>query len=138
MSKSLGEKHYINLFGDEDRVRKQIKSAVTDTGEAAVEGQLSAGVKNLFELLKAAGKMAAHDSLMADYQANTLKYSTLKEEVGNALVELIGPFKERLAALNADKKITKNLIQENSSEVRKRAQKTLKEVRELTGLMTLR
>ena len=30
MSKSLGEKHYINLFGDPNRIRKQIKSAVTD------------------------------------------------------------------------------------------------------------
>ena len=29
MSKSLGEKHYINLFGDPNRIRKQIKSAVT-------------------------------------------------------------------------------------------------------------
>ncbi len=59
MSKSLGEKHYINLFGEEDRVRKQIKSAVTDTGDTPA-GQMSAGVQNLFEILRACGANLAH------------------------------------------------------------------------------
>ncbi len=137
MSKSLGEKHYINLFADDERVRKQIKSAVTDTGDTPA-GQMSAGVKNLFELLKAAGKMDAHAALLADFEAGALKYSTLKEVVGEALVDLIRPFRERLAELNADKKATKNLIVETSAEARKRAQKTMREVRELTGLLPLR
>jgi tryptophanyl-tRNA synthetase len=137
MSKSLGEKHYINLFGEEDRIRKQIKSAVTDTGEA-VAGEMSIGVKNLFELLRACSNIPAHDSLMLDYQAGALKYSHLKEEVANSLVQMINPFRERLAAFYADKRATKNLIQESSAEIRKRAQKTLKEVREITGLVPLR
>lgn len=137
MSKSLGEKHYINVFGDEDRIRKQIKSAVTDTGEPS-DGQMSPGVKNLFELLRASENMAAHASLMADYEASSLKYSSLKEEVANALVAYLAPFKIRLTELNADKKATQNLIEESSAETRKRAQKTLREVRELTGLLNLR
>ncbi|MDX1686312.1 MAG: tryptophan--tRNA ligase, partial [Saprospiraceae bacterium] len=33
MSKSLGEKHYVNLFGDMNRMYKQVRSAVTDAGE---------------------------------------------------------------------------------------------------------
>jgi tryptophanyl-tRNA synthetase len=137
MSKSLGEKHYINLFGEEDRIRKQIKSAVTDTGEA-VAGEMSIGVKNLFELLRACNNMTAHDGLMLDYQAGALKYSNLKEEVANALVTLVTPFRERFAELNADKRAVKNLIQASSAETRKRAQQTLKEVREITGLVPLR
>ena len=137
MSKSLGEKHYINLFGEEDRVRKQIKSAVTDTGDTPA-GQMSPGVQNLFELLRACGNMAAHDALMADYQAGALKYSALKEEVAETVVALVNPFRERLAALQADKKAVKAQIQESSAEIRKRAQQTMKEVRELTGLVGLR
>jgi tryptophanyl-tRNA synthetase len=134
MSKSLGEKHYINLFGEEDRVRKQIKSAVTDTGEA-VEGEMSAGVKNLFELLRASKEMDAHDSLMADYLSNALRYSDLKEGVANAVIKLINPFRERLAILQADEKNVKNQIHEASAEIRKRAQQTLREVRDITGLI---
>ena len=47
MSKSLGEKHYINLFGDDNKLRKQIKSAVTDLGTEGSD-EMSAGVQNLF------------------------------------------------------------------------------------------
>ncbi|MCC7466055.1 MAG: tryptophan--tRNA ligase [Saprospiraceae bacterium] len=133
MSKSLGEKHYINLFGEEDRIRKQIKSAVTDTGETAA-GEMSAGVKNLFELLRACNSMEAHSALMADYNAGALRYSDLKEAVANAVVGLVNPFRERLAELQADKKNVKAQIQASSAEIRKRAQQTLKEVREITGL----
>jgi tryptophanyl-tRNA synthetase len=137
MSKSLGEKHYINLFGEEDRIRKQIKSAVTDTGDTPA-GEMSAGVKNLFEILRACGNLSAFDALMADYQAGALKYSALKEEVAEAVVALVNPFRERLAALQADKKNVKSQIQDSSAEIRKRAQKTMREVRELTGLASLR
>jgi tryptophanyl-tRNA synthetase len=137
MSKSLGEKHYINLFGEEDRVRKQIKSAVTDTGET-VAGEMSAGVKNLFELLRACNSMDPHNALMADYNAGALRYSDLKEAVASAVVGLVNPFRERLAELQADKKNVKAQIQESSAEIRKRAQQTLKEVREITGLASLR
>jgi tryptophanyl-tRNA synthetase len=143
MSKSLGEKHYVNLFGEEDRIRKQIKSAVTDTGETKVgdpaDGQagMSPGVQNLFEILRAAGNLAAHDALMADYRASTLKYSVLKEEVADAVVALVNPLRERYAALQADKRNVKEQIQASSAEIRKRAQQTMREVRELTGLGSL-
>jgi tryptophanyl-tRNA synthetase len=137
MSKSLGEKHYINLFGEETRVRKQIKSAVTDTGEPSYGG-MSAGVKSLFDLLRACNSMDAHDALMADYSAGALKYSDLKESVANAVVGLINPFRERFEALQGDKKSVKSQIQDASGEIRKRAQQTLREVREITGLGSLK
>jgi tryptophanyl-tRNA synthetase len=137
MSKSLGEKHYINLFGEADRIRKQIKSAVTDTGETAA-GEMSPGVKNLFELLRACNDVAAHDALMADYHAGSLRYSDLKETVANAVVGLVTPLREQLDALLADKKNVKAQIQDASAETRKRARKTLQEVREITGLVSLK
>lgn len=138
MSKSLGEKHYINLLGEEARVRKQIKSAVTDTGEPATAGEMSAGVRNLFEIIRACSQMDAYNSLMTDYNAGALRYSDLKEATANALVELINPMRERLAALEADKKAVKAQIQESSQAIRQRAQQTMKEVRDLTGLGSLR
>jgi len=137
MSKSLGEKHYINLFGEEARVRKQIKSAVTDTGDTPA-GQMSAGVANLFELLRACGQMDAHNSLMEDYNNAALRYSDLKEAVANAVVGLINPFRERLNELNADKRNVKQQIIASSAEIRKRAQETLREVREIAGLVPMK
>jgi tryptophanyl-tRNA synthetase len=132
MSKSLGEKHYVNLFGDADRIRKQVRSAVTDTGEKTEI--MSAGVSNLFELLKACEKLDARQSLLDDYNSGVLKYADLKEAVADALVELTQPLKEKLADIQADKKNVKSQIQDSSAEIRKRAIQTLKDVKELTGL----
>jgi tryptophanyl-tRNA synthetase len=137
MSKSLGEKHYINLFGEDERVRKQIKSAVTDTGETPA-GQMSPGVQNLFEILRACGQQDAYNALMTDYTNGALKYSDLKEVTAHALVALTGAFRERLHTLQADKKAVKAQIQASSAEIRKRAQQTLREVREIAGLPALR
>jgi tryptophanyl-tRNA synthetase len=134
MSKSLGEKHYINLFGDEYRIRKQVKSAVTDSG-VVEEGVMSAGVHNLFELLRACNKTEAHSSLMEDYNKGNLQYGALKSEVAESLVELIKPFKANLAELNMDKKRVKSQIQDSSAEIRKVAQQTSREVKEIMGIM---
>ncbi len=134
MSKSLGEKHYINLFGDEDRVRKQIRSAVTDTGDTPA-GEMSSGVQNLFLLLRAAHALEAHASLMADHEAGALRYSALKEAVADAVVAIINPFRERLAGLNADRRQVQERIRASSDQTRQRARKTLGEVREIVGLI---
>lgn len=137
MSKSAGEKHFINVFADEARIRKQIKSAVTDTGED-LRGKMSEGVENLFSLMKAAGAIETHDHLMENYHAGSLRYSDLKEEVANALVEMTQVFVKRKAELNADKRALKDQIKQSSSEIRKRAQETIKEVKDLVGLLNVR
>lgn len=137
MSKSAGEKHYIDVFGDPARIRKQIKSAVTDTGEAT-DGEMSAGVANLFSLLKAAGRLEAHDALMTDYRGGSLRYSDLKEAVTDGLVTLNENFRERRAEINQHKKEIKNQIKHSSMEIRKVAQETMKEVKELCGLMNVK
>jgi tryptophanyl-tRNA synthetase len=136
MSKSLGEKHYINVFGDLERIKKQIKSAVTDTGESGPE--MSAGVKNLFEIIRACDQNAVADGLMADYQANSLKYSDLKEATSQALISFLTPIQERHAALQADKRAIKAQIQDSSHAIRQRAAATMQQVRELTGMIPLR
>ncbi len=137
MSKSAGEKHYINVFADEARIRKQVKSAVTDTGDTP-EGEMSSGVNNLFEILKASGKMDAHAALMADYNAGALRYVDLKEQVAEALVEQSNGFRTKKAELEADKKAVKELIKESSANIRKQAQQTVREVKELAGLMNVK
>lgn len=135
MSKSLGEKHYINVFADEARIRKQIRSAVTDTGEAGEGDGMSAGVRNLFELLKAAGSAEAYSVLMADYEAGTLRYADLKEQVAESLVALSSVFRDRKAELEANKKAVKELIRGSSAGIREYARQTVREVKELAGLL---
>lgn len=137
MSKSAGEKHYINLFADEKRIRKQVRSAVTDTGDT-VAGEMSPGVRNLFELLRASSQMEAHASLMADYEAGALKYVALKDAVAEALVAISSEVRERRAELDANKKEVKQRIKASSAAIRKEAQETVRAVKELAGLMNVK
>jgi tryptophanyl-tRNA synthetase len=136
MSKSLGEKHYINVFGEMDRIKKQIKSAVTDTGEASTD--MSAGVKNLFEIMRACGGMEQAASLTADFEAGVLKYSDLKETTSTVLVDFLQPIQDRHAALQADKRNIKAQVIEASAAIRQVAAQTMREIRELTGLIPLK
>ncbi len=133
MSKSLGEKHYVNLFGDLARIQKQVRSAVTDTGEKT--DVMSPGVENLFTLLKASGRADDYDVLLQDYQAGKLKYSELKEAVSVGLIDLVSPIKERYETIMSNKKQYKEQIKASSAAIRKEAQKTLREVKEITGLL---
>lgn len=137
MSKSLGEKHYINLFGEEARMRKQIRSAVTDTGEVAGDA-MSPGVANLFMMMRASGAMESHDRLMADYESGALKYAELKEAVADALAAMMTPIRERYQDIQADKRTWKRRIQDSAVAIRERARQTLREVHELTGLGMVR
>ncbi len=136
MSASLGEKHNISVFASADQIRKQIKSAVTDTGTEE-PGKMSAGVENLFCLLKASGQELQYKELTDHYHAGTLKYSELKEVVGNALVQISDPMRDRMALIQADKKQYKQLIKSSSEEIRKRAKTNLDEIKEAVGLMIL-
>jgi len=137
MSKSAGEKHYINVFAEPDVIRKQIRSAVTDLGDTP-EGQMSPGVENLFQLLKACGQMEAHETLLTDYRAGALKYVDLKQSVGEALVDLTAPFREKRKELQANKKELKEQIKASSAQIRIRARQTVAEVKELAGLMNVK
>lgn len=137
MSKSAGEKHYISVFAEEARIRKQIKSAVTDTGDTPA-GAMSAGVENLFSLLKAAARMDAYNGLMEDYKAGNLKYSDLKGEVAEGLVALSNSFKANKEEMLSRKKEIKGQIKVSSAEIRKRAQETVREVKELAGLSNVK
>ncbi len=134
MSKSAGEKHYINIFAEEARIKKQIRSAVTDTGEAT-NGQMSPGIENLYSLLRAAGSQEVHDQLLDDFQKGTLKYVNLKDAVAEALIGLSSEFRAKKSALIENKKEVKKQIKASSAAIREKARQTLREVKDLAGLL---
>jgi tryptophanyl-tRNA synthetase len=134
MSKSLGDKHYVSLFDEDDRIRKKVRSAVTDTGDSQGD-EMSAGVENLFNLIKACDKMKEYEALMNDFKAGTLKYKDLKGTTAEALVELVAPFRIRRAELLKDKAQIETIANRLSQKARDVAGDTLRHVRKLTGLL---
>lgn len=133
MSKSSGERHYIGLFEDEQGIRAKIKTAVTDSG-GVPQGEMSPGVANLFEILKACGKTAVANALLQEHNAGTLKYSKLKEVVADALVELTSGLRATRADIAANITAVNAKVTEMSEKARGIAAGTIKEVRKLVGL----
>ncbi len=133
MSKSMGEKHYVNVFGDMNRIRKQFNSAVTDSGEPS--DTMSPGVKNLFEIVKASGDLDLYQELLDRYEKNDLPYKDLKEAAFGVIEKLLTPFRENYEEILGEKKKYKAILKESSAEIRKRAKQTLAEVKEITGLL---
>lgn len=136
MSKSAGEKHYIAVFGDEARIKKQIRSAVTDTGEQSET--MSPGVENLFRLMKGSGDITNHDQMMDAYNDGNLRYGDLKVAVGEAVVAMTNRFAANRAEILQDKRALKDQIKASSAEIRKKAQETLREVKDLVGLLNVK
>ncbi|MBY5957713.1 tryptophan--tRNA ligase [Membranicola marinus] len=137
MSKSLGDKHVINVFGDPRRIQKQINSAVTDSGEADPDS-MSPGVANLFQILRVCGAEATYKRLEEDYRNSRLMYSDLKQSVSDVLLDYLAPMQERYAEITQEKRKYRDQIKASSADIRKKAQDTLREVREITGLQNVK
>ena len=99
---------------------------------------MAPGVENLLNLLKACGKIDIYNAQMAQYDQGIRRYGDLKHEVGEAIVELTQPFRERLADLQSREKEVHAQIKESSRKIRGIARKTVREVKELIGILNPR
>lgn len=133
MGKSYGPKHYIGVFSEESVIRKQIRSAVTDAGDTP-SGELSPGVANLLSMMEATGEKSRAENMRAEALAGSLQYSQLKDATADALVGVSQHLREAKAAILSDKRKAKDQIRESSAAIRKKAQETLREVKDLAGL----
>jgi tryptophanyl-tRNA synthetase len=136
MSASLGPKHHINVFSEADVIRKQIKSAVTDSGDTP-KGQISPGVENLFAMTKAAGGHPDLDMFRQQAIEGTIQYGKLKEAVADVIIAMTDAFKQKRQEISEDKKSYQESVAASSAVIRKKAQKTVREVKDLIGLMNV-
>lgn len=134
MSKSLGPKHYIGMFEDENSVRAKIKAAVTDSGILHPGVAMSPGVTTLFEILKACGKDTEVNALLKEYESGNRQYSRLKDAVADALVDLTRKFSKKRVELMRDHDAVMQTVREMSVQAHEIARSTLREVRALVGL----
>ncbi len=145
MSKSLGPKHYIGLFEDEDSVRRKIRSAVTDSGRApqAANGPsddasagraASPGIENLLTILAACGRADEARQMRSDYFDDSLRYVDLKNETADGLVDLTRRMRERRDEILRRRTDLDDLIEAMGTKARSLARETLELVRERMGV----
>lgn len=134
MSKSLGPRHYIGLFEEEDSVRRKVRSAVTDSGAPPSSDEASPGIENLLTILTACGFEADAQQMRRDYFAGSLRYVDLKGRTADALVALTTEMRDRRADVLRREKDLDGLIHAMAGRARAMAGATLALVREKTGL----
>jgi tryptophanyl-tRNA synthetase len=101
MSKSRGaESGTILMLDPPDTIRKKVKTAVTDSGtEVRYDPEQKPGVSNLIELMTVATGETIAD---VENQYDGTGYGRFKQEVGDALVELLEPIQQRYRELRSD------------------------------------
>ncbi len=100
MSTSLSsELGLVKVLDPPDVIRRKVRSAVTDSGREVVRAEDKPGVTNLIEIM-AVATGASPEDVEARYDG--VGYGRFKEEVAEAVVELLDPIRLRFGELRGD------------------------------------
>ena len=130
MSKSV-EGSFINLTDSFEIIQKKVRSVPT---ASSVGGEMSPGIKTLFEFLRMFGKEDAEQQFTQQYNAGTLRFVELKDVVAEAIYRELQPFQERRRELEKDTTYVEKVLQDGAEKARTIAQQTIREVKEKMGL----
>jgi tryptophanyl-tRNA synthetase len=89
----------VKLLDDADTIRRKFKTAVTDSGREIRRARDKPGVSNLVDIL-AATTQRTPEEVEAAYEGKG--YGDLKTDVGEAVVAVVAPVRERYLELRAD------------------------------------
>jgi tryptophanyl-tRNA synthetase len=114
-----------------DAIRKKFKSAVTDSErEVRYDPEAKAGISNLLEIMSVATGRPI-DDLQAEFA--DAGYGTFKEAVGESVVALLTPVRERFEALRADERELQRLLSVGAEKARNVADPTLERMYDRMG-----
>ncbi len=133
MSKSVGDAGVVDLLDDPKRIEKKIKSAVTDTGrEVVFDPDHKPGVSNLLTILSAFSGRDV-DQLEQDFSGRG--YGDLKKETAAAVLEVVVPFRQRVAELLDDPAELDGILARGADTARSVATDTIRRVYDRVGFL---
>lgn len=134
MSKSDNQEvSRINLTDSPDEIRKKIRKAVTDsTSRITYEPIDRPGVSNLVSIYGAFAGMS-HDEVCESFEGK--QTVDLKEELGELLVEKLGPICERIHRLERDSGYVEGVLKEGADKAKALAEQNLKSIMKLMGII---
>jgi tryptophanyl-tRNA synthetase len=123
----------VRMIDEPDVVRKKFKTAVTDSEkEIRHDPARKAGISNLLEIMSVATGVPVEE-LEGRYDGSG--YGTFKEDVGEAVVELLAPIQERYRALRADEDELRRLLALGADKAREASAPTLAQMYERMGFV---
>jgi len=121
----------VNVLDPPDVVMHKFKRAVTDSdGEVRYDPAKKPGVSNLLEI-NAAATGRTVEKAAGSYD----RYGTLKDETGEAVVEMLGPIQDRYKELAADPAEVARLLRRGAAKAQAVASRTLERAHRALGLL---
>jgi tryptophanyl-tRNA synthetase len=128
------EQGTVKVLDEPDVIRKKFRSAVTDSGREIRRGEDKPGVSNLIDILAVATQRRP-DEIETSYEGSG--YGDLKADVGEAVVELLAPVRERYLELRADEPELLRLLALGAEKARAASAPTLGAMYERMGFVRL-
>ena len=129
------EQGTVKLLEEPDLIRKKFRSAVTDSGREIRRGDDKPGVSNLVDILAVATRRTPAE-IEAAYDG--AGYGDLKRDVGDAVVELLAPVRERFLELRGDEPELLRLLAVGAEKAAAASAPTLEAMYERMGFVRLR
>ena len=123
----------VRVLDPPETIRKKFKSAVTDSGtDVRHDPDEKPGISNLLEIMSVATGDAISE-LEARFDGSG--YGRFKEDVGEAVVQLLVPIQERYQQLRADEAELKALLARGDEKAREVSAPTLEQMYERMGFV---
>ena len=130
MSKSYG--NTIEVFIEKDALKKKVMGIVTDS--LPVDAKKDPDKCNLFNIYKLFLLEKEEKDLREKYKAGGLKYGEVKKELFEVIWNYFAEARVKREALVNDKEYINRVLKQGAEKAREVALKTLKEVKQITGL----
>ena len=122
----------VRLIDEPDVVRKKFKTAVTDSGREIRRGDDKPGITNLIDILSVAGGETP-EQIEARYDGSG--YGQFKADVGEAVVALLTPIRERYLELRADEGELKRLLRQGALQAAATVEPTIRAMYDRMGFV---
>jgi tryptophanyl-tRNA synthetase len=133
MSKSsTNQSGVVYLSDPPEKIRKKIKSAVTDTGREIKAADDKPGIRNLLEIMSACGGRSIAD-LENDFDGKG--YGDFKGAVAEAVIEALDPVRTRIEELRSDPGNIEKVLHAGAERARAVASETLAAVYDKVGFL---
>ncbi|MBD0331664.1 MAG: tryptophan--tRNA ligase [Chitinophagaceae bacterium] len=134
MSKSENQYATLYLADDDETIRKKVMKAKTDAGPTEPASPMPDYIQSLFQLMSLVSEESAVTKFRDDYNKATIRYSDMKKQLAQDMVEFISPIRERSLEIYNNKKHLKKIISDGAEKARTNANKTIEAARKLMGL----
>ena len=128
---SSSEAGLVYIDDEPDDIIRKVKRAQTDSGSDVVRATDKAGITNLIDML-AAARDVAPEAIEREFEGQG--YGAFKQAVGDGLVELLAPARERYQQLRPDEDGLEATLAIGAERARAIARATMAEVRQLMGI----